>query len=73
MKETLLQLLRSQPFQPFAVQMPNGETFEVRHPEMAALLKSNLIVGSADSDEYQICSLLHIANVKANGSPATHP
>ena len=42
-----------------------------RHPEMAALLKSNLIVGSAESDEYQICSLLHIANVQANGSAAS--
>ena len=70
MKETLVQLLRQQPFQPFVVQMSNGQAFEVRHPEMAALLKSNLIVSSADSDEFEICSLLHIANVKANGSIA---
>lgn len=70
MKETLLQLLRRQPFQPFTVQMSNGQRFDIRHPEMAALLKSNLIVATPDSDEYEICSLLHIANVKANGAAA---
>jgi hypothetical protein len=70
MKETLIQLLRQQPFQPFAVKMSNGETFEVRHPEMAALLKSNIIISKSDSDEFEICSLLHVANVKANGSIA---
>jgi hypothetical protein len=37
MKETLVQLLRQQPFQPFVVQMSNGQAFEVRHREMAAL------------------------------------
>ena len=70
MKETLIQLLRQQPFQPFLVQMSNGERFEVRHPEMAALLKSNLIIARSDSDEFEICSLLHIANVSASGSVA---
>jgi hypothetical protein len=68
MKETLVLLLRQQPFQPFVVQMSNGAAFEVRHPEMAALLKSNLIVSRPDSDEFEICALLHIANVKTNGS-----
>ena len=70
MKETLVPLLRQQPFQPFLVQMSNGERFEVRHPEMAALLKSNLIIARPDSDEFEICSLLHIANVCAGGSVA---
>lgn len=71
MKETLIQLLRQQPFQPFAVQMSNGETFEVRHPEMAALLKSSIIISKSDSDEFEICWLLHVANVKTNGSVAS--
>ncbi len=73
MKETLLNLLRQQPFQPFVVQMSNGERFEVRHPEMAALLKSNLIVGRPDSDTYDVCTLLHIANVVANGNLTPPP
>jgi hypothetical protein len=68
MRGTLIQLLRQQPFQPFVVRMSRGEIFEVRHPEMAALLKSNLIVSKPDSDGFEICSLLHIANIRANGS-----
>ena len=67
MKATLTSLLRQQPFQPFVVQMSNGTSFDIRHPEMAALLKSNLIIGNADSDAFEICSFLHIANVSANG------
>jgi len=67
MKETLLQLLERRAFEPFVVEMSNGERFEIRHPEMAALLKSNLIVGRPDSDQFDICALLHIANIEANG------
>ena len=67
MKETLRQLLRQQPFQPFTIEMSNGKSFEVRHPEMAMLLKSNVIIGSPDADNYEICSLLHIANARTDG------
>jgi hypothetical protein len=68
MKETLQKLLRNRPFQPFTVHLSNGETFDVRHPEMAGLLKSNVIIATAESDEYHVGSLLHVANIKANGS-----
>jgi hypothetical protein len=68
MKETLVQLLRQQPFRPFVVQMSSGASFEVRHPEMAALAKSNLIIAKSDSDEIEYCALLHVANVKADGA-----
>ena len=68
MKETLIHLLRQQPFQAFVVHMSNGQTFEVRHREMAALLKSNLIVSRPDSDQYDVCSLPHVANISANGA-----
>ena len=71
MRETLIQLLRQQPFKPFVVQMSNGASFEIRHPDMAALAKSNLIVSQPDSDEVEMCALLHIANVKANGAIAS--
>ena len=45
--------------------MSNGDAFQVRHPEMALVLKSNIVVGNADSDEFALCSLLHVADVKA--------
>ena len=33
--ETMLGLLRRQPFQPFEVRMSNGDAYQIRHPEMA--------------------------------------
>ena len=65
MKDALPQLLRNQPFRPFEVRMSNGDCFEVRHPEMALLLKSNLVFGSPESDDFTSCALLHIADIKA--------
>jgi hypothetical protein len=68
--ETMLSLLRRLPFQPFEVRMSNGDSFEVRHPEMSLLLRSSLIFGSPESDDFVFCSLLHVADVKAIASPA---
>jgi hypothetical protein len=53
--------------------MSNGERFEVRHPEMAALQKSNLIVSCPDSDQFEVCALLHIANITTNDSASSVP
>jgi hypothetical protein len=63
--ETMLGLLRRQPFQPFEVRMSNGDAFQIRHPEMALLLRSNLVLGSSESDDFVFCSLLHVADVQA--------
>ena len=52
------------PFEPFEVRLTNGDVHQVRHPEFAILLRSNLIIGYADSDRFAICSLLHIASVQ---------
>jgi hypothetical protein len=63
--ETIRQLLRRQPYQPLEVRMSNGDRHEIRHPEMALLLRSNLVLGSPESDDFRFCSLLHIAAVNA--------
>jgi len=62
---TLQGLLRRQPFQPLEIHMSNGEVHQIRHPEMAMLLKSNIFLGSMESDNFQFLSLLHVAEVKA--------
>ena len=49
--------------------MSNGDSFEVRHPEMVFLLRSSLIFGSPESDDFVFCSLLHVADVKPIASP----
>lgn len=62
--ETLRELIRKQPFEPFAIRMTNGDVFPVRHPEMAMLLKTKVIVADPENDRSWICSLLHIAAIE---------
>jgi len=62
---TLQGLLRRKPFQPLEIRMSNGDIHQIRHPEMAMLLKSNIFLGSAESDDFEFLSLLHVVEVKA--------
>ena len=64
--ETLLEMLKRKPFEPFEVRMSNGDVFEVRHPEFAFVLKSNLVIGDPVSDRVHICALLYIANLQTS-------
>ncbi len=62
-------LLNKRPFEPFRVVMSSGQAYEVRHPEMAFLTKTDLLVGIDEQDdgvpaEFQICSLLHVTAVE---------
>ena len=50
--------------------MSSGKHYDIPHPELALLTKSDLIVGTGDIDEtapesFKICSLLHITAVEA--------
>ena len=62
--ETIRELLKRQPFEPFEVLMSNGERYQVRHPEFAMLVRQTLVIGYPDSDKVSICSLLHVAVVE---------
>jgi hypothetical protein len=48
--------------------MSSGQTYEVRHPEVAMLTRSDMLVGTDLEDgvpaEFKICSLLHVATVE---------
>jgi hypothetical protein len=67
--QTFRDLLATRPFKPFRVVMSSGQTYEVRHPEMAWLTRSDLLIGLDDADDgipanFKICSLLHITAVE---------
>jgi hypothetical protein len=71
--QTFRELLSRQPFQPFRLVMSGGETYEVRHPEMAMLTRTDILVGTQIEDdgvpaEFRICALLHVATVKPLGA-----
>ena len=60
----VLDFITSEPFRPFRIQMASGRTFDIRHPEMIKVLKSNALVfkftGDAPEipDEWESVSLM---------------
>ena len=70
--ETIRELLQQKPFEPFEIHLSNGDVVPVRHPEMALVLKTNVIVGDSKSDKFAICALLHNANVRTMAVGSRH-
>jgi hypothetical protein len=66
--QTFRELLARRPFKPFRLVMSSRQVHEVRHPEMAMLTRSDMLVGTNVDDgipaEFKICSLLHVATVE---------
>ncbi len=62
--ESIRELLSHRPFEPFEVHMSNGDIHQIKHPEMATLTKTRLVIADFDKDRLAICSLLHIASVQ---------
>jgi hypothetical protein len=38
-------MLRAKPFQPFPISMSDGQQYEIRHPEIAIVSRSTVLVG----------------------------
>jgi hypothetical protein len=67
--DTFRKLLTKRPFQPFRLVMSSGKTYEVRHPEMAWLTKTDILVSIDIADdgvpaEFDYCSLLHVTAIE---------
>lgn len=64
----LKDLMTRRPFEPFRVRLSSGDAYEVRHPEMALLLRNGIYVAvtnGGDLPENAVwCSLLHVAAVE---------
>jgi hypothetical protein len=69
--QTFQKLLTAQPFAPFRLVMLSGKTYEVRHPEMAMLTRTTILVGidvrNGVPAEFDICSLLHVTAIEPLG------
>jgi len=61
--ETLRQMLRHRPFQPFEVRMSSGDAYQVRYPDFALVLRSRFVIADPDADSIAICALDQIASV----------
>ena len=70
-------MLTRQPFEPLRIKTSNGEVFEVRHPEMAILARSAMVIVHPDadgspSDRVEYVSYLHIASVETLAGATSH-
>jgi hypothetical protein len=75
--QTFRELLTQRPFKPFRLIMSSGHAYEIRHPEMAFLTRTSILVGIDEADdgipaEFKICSLLHVATVEPLSSDSQH-
>ena len=43
-------LLKAQPFVPFRVILSSGDRYEVRHPELAMIIRNKLLLGIPDKN-----------------------
>ena len=68
--EELRALLRRTPFVPIRIFLSDGQTYDVKHPEMALLTRSTVeigvehIEGNGIADDVVYCSLVHILRVE---------
>jgi hypothetical protein len=61
-------LLKARPFQPFRVHLSSGDVYEIRHPEMAFLMRTKIMLGldpdkSGYADDWTMISLLHVTSI----------
>ena len=61
--------MRKQPFEPFRIQLSNGDSYVVRHPEFAALSRTSLVVGVPSKkdgvpDRFVQMDLLHVVSIE---------
>jgi hypothetical protein len=61
--------LRRQPFQPIRVRLSTGQTYDILHPEFAALTATSLFVGSPSAaGEIPVrmvqCDLIHVVAIE---------
>lgn len=52
--QTLLVYVKAEPFRPFRLHLASGRTFDIRHPEMIKVLKSNALVFKSTGESLDI-------------------
>jgi hypothetical protein len=67
--QTFKELLARRPFQPVRLVLSSGQSYEIRHPEMALLTRTDILIGTGLADdgvpsEFKICSLLHVTAIE---------
>ncbi len=69
--DSIRELVRAQPFEPFEVHLSSGEVHRVGHPEQVLLAGSQLYIYYPDTDRVARCSLLHVTSLEYTQNSAT--
>ena len=69
--DDVLHLLRAKPFQPFRISLSDGKQYEMRHPEMASVSRSTVLIGipgprgpDGPVEHVVTCALMHITRME---------
>jgi len=62
MKEQLIKLLTTTPFEPFTIKMSDGHSYEVRHPKSLAVGKHFMVSIEPETDRTHDLYLLHVTS-----------
>jgi len=67
--QTFREMRARRPFQPVRLILSSGQSYEIRHPEMALLTRTDILIGTGLADdgipsEFKICSLLHVTAIE---------
>ncbi len=63
--ETIREWLSRRPFEPFELRLSNGESYQVRHPEVVAIGKNRLAVVEPETDRFVHIALIHVNSIEA--------
>ena len=63
--EAIREWLLRQPFEPFELRLSNGQTYQVRHPELVAVGKQKMVVVNPDTDLVTHIALVHVNSIQA--------
>ena len=72
--QTFKAMLARRPFQPVRLVLSSGNSYEIRHPEMAMLTRTDILVGTGLAEDgvpaqFKILSLLHITAIEPIQAP----
>lgn len=67
--QTFREMLSRRPFQPVKLTLSSGQSFEIRHPKMAMLTRTSILIGTDVAEdgvpaEFKVVSLLHVASME---------
>ncbi len=68
--EELTELLRTRPFVPLRIHLSDGQTYDVRHPDLVLVLRQRVDIGLKPDpatgvlERVEHCSLLHVVRVE---------